>query len=73
MKLPLADAAALRGWLREVLRTHRGRFLSTTALYVLATAVGLIGPDRASPATSPVTLRNRVIRPVGGASTTMAS
>lgn len=45
MKLPLADAAALRGWLREVLRTHPGRVLSTTALYVLATAVGLIGPQ----------------------------
>src|SRR4051795_1895056 len=33
----------------------------------------LIGPERVSPATSPVTLRKRVIRPVGGASTTTAS
>ena len=33
----------------------------------------LIGPERASWAISAVTPRNRVIRPVGGASTTTAS
>jgi hypothetical protein len=33
----------------------------------------LTGPTLASPATSAVTLRKRVIRPVGGASTTTAS
>ncbi|SFS87066.1 ABC transporter ATP-binding protein [Saccharopolyspora flava] len=45
MKLPLADAAALRRHLRETVRAHRGRFLITTALYVLATSVGLLGPQ----------------------------
>ena len=38
-----------------------------------ASACERIGPVRASPATSVLTLRNRAIRPVGGASITTAS
>ncbi|MEB3370153.1 ABC transporter ATP-binding protein [Saccharopolyspora mangrovi] len=45
MKLPLADAAALRRWLRGTVRSHRSRFAATTLLYVLTTAVGLAGPQ----------------------------
>ncbi len=40
---------------------------------ITAWACPWIGPNRASPATSALTFRNRVIRPVGGASITIAS
>ena len=40
---------------------------------ITVSACDLIGPTFASPASSPLTLRNWVMRPVGGASSTMAS
>ncbi|MQA62599.1 MAG: ATP-binding cassette domain-containing protein [Actinophytocola sp.] len=45
VKLPLADAGMVRRWLARVARAHRGRFAVLPAFSVLASLLGLVGPQ----------------------------